>query len=101
MYGKSALDCTNTWEANTDLYRDGGSHNHQSVPTKATVERAGSRQTPSIEPPLPTPPPLLSGPQRRAVLDHTAAGDKTCALVNTQESHRGRLICNVSLDERH
>lgn len=37
---------------------------------------------------LPSLPPLLplSFPQKGAVSDHTAAGDKTCALVNTQES---------------
>lgn len=41
---------------------------------------------------LPSLPPLpLSVPQKRAVLEHTAAGDKTCALVNTQESKQPRM----------
>lgn len=55
------------------------------------------KQEAGSPPPLsllhPSPPLPLSTPQRRAVLDHMAAGDKTCTLVNTQESHRGCLIC--------
>lgn len=85
---------TNTWEENNDLHRDGGSHKHQCITTKATVGKAGSHQTHplSLLSILPSLPPLpLSVPQKRAVLDHTAAGDKTCALVNTQESKQPRM----------
>lgn len=63
---KTALDCTNTWEANTDLHRDGGSHNHQCIPTKATVGKAGSLQPPSIEPPPSIPPSAIVNPSEES-----------------------------------
>lgn len=81
---------TNTWEANTHLHKDGGSHNHQCVATKATVGKAGSRQTHPLSS-LSLPPSLPLSLLLSAVLDPSAAGDKTCALLNTQESKQPRM----------
>lgn len=59
------------WEANADLHRDGGSHNHQCFTTKAAVVE--SRKPADPPPPSLSPPSLLplSATQKRAVSDHT------------------------------